>query len=621
MNQPVRIQRPWLIVALCLLPFLPGIVGPFMLDDRVNLQPVLAALQDGSWWTAIVGNTSGFLGRPLAMASFAANSALFGEFPLSFKLANILIHGLNGLLVYALARRLYPHLSNASASAQASNVAMATAAIWLLHPLQVSSVLYVVQRMTLLATTGMLLALLVAARYLCGSDFSRGHSVRTLIVVAACSGIALLSKEIAILVPVLIGLLAVFIATPEDQDGCRNRRLFVSLAAWLPMAIYACLLLGYWDNIVGGYERRDFTLGQRLATEPVVLLDYLRSILWPDIRHMGLYLDDQPIHHFGDPASLAATGFWLLAGVMGFAGRRRFPLPAFAVLWFLACHLLESSVIGLELAFEHRNYLALFGISLLFADLLRRLCLSRERLLPWAAGVVCLLLAVCTGLRAGEWADEGRFLALESQRHPHSFKALDNLGEYYFRHGDKRGMARATTLLADRFPENFFAQSQRIILIACRIMPGAPDWPTLRRAALRNPDDPWASTSLPSIANNVDPEGCDGIDRRQLDAFFSDLLADYRRLDLHAAAANALVAKAWLRRIFGFVGGYVDGLSQAATENPAANAASLELLAAYRARGDQAQMQALAARLAPRLHEGAERQQFARLMDRRGQPE
>ncbi|MCJ0825713.1 hypothetical protein MQC88_07055 [Luteimonas sp. 50] len=605
----------WLVIGLCLLPFLPGIAGPFMLDDNVNLQPVLSALQDGDWWRAISGNASGPFGRPLAMASFAANAMVSGEFPLGYKLVNVLIHGCNGLLVFALASQLYPAMARATMPTQARGVALLATALWLLHPLQVGSVLYVVQRMTLLATTGMLLSLLVTARFLGGNDFGPRRSARTLALVVLCSVLGLLAKEITVLVPVLIGLLAAFIPAPDGAQARRSRRVFVLLAAVLPAALYALLLLVNWDVVIASYQRRDFTLPQRLATEPVILLHYLGAMLWPDIRQMGLHLD-YPLHQPGDAASLAATGFWLLAAVTAWIGRRRFPLAAFAILWFLGCHLLESTVFGLELAFEHRNYLALFGVALWAAGCAWSVCSARPRAFPWLACIVAAMLGACTLQRAREWSDEGRFLRLEAQRHPQSFRALNNLGEYHFRHGDEKGMASSTALLASRFPDNFFAQSQKLILVACRLLPGPPDWPELRRVALLHPEDPWSSSALVSIADNTNPYPCNGIGRGQLEEFLDDLAAEYGRRGLAGGAGDALLAKARLQRNFSDESGYEALLAEAVAADAARNDAALELLGAYLARGESAKADALATQLEPRLREGDETRRFRQLMAR-----
>ena len=120
-------------------------------------------------------------------------------------------------------------------------------------------------------------------------------------------------------------------------------------------------------EFIRGYEVRDFTIAERLLTQPYILGHYLSCIFFPNISSMGLYLDDFAIR------SPALWSNWLgitavfIAIFSALYWRKQKPIIAFAVLWYFACHALESSVIPLEMAFEHRNYLALIGPAILIA--------------------------------------------------------------------------------------------------------------------------------------------------------------------------------------------------------------------------------------------------------------
>ena len=141
------------LLALVMLAYLPGLRGPFVFDDYPNIvnNPTVAVttLTAQNLYTAASSNTSGPLGRPLAALSFALDHYRAGGFyPLAFKLTNLAIHLLNVLLVYALVGRVARRLGAGEGSAA---VALFTALLWGLHPLQLTSVLYVVQRMTSLS--------------------------------------------------------------------------------------------------------------------------------------------------------------------------------------------------------------------------------------------------------------------------------------------------------------------------------------------------------------------------------------------------------------------------------------------------------------------------------------
>ena len=164
MKLPRKLQAAALLATLALvaLAYLPGLRGPFVFDDYPNIlnnPPVaLTELTPQALRAAALSNTSGPLGRPLAALSFALDHYRAGGFyPLAFKLTNLAIHLLNVLLVYALAGRLARRLG---AGEMAPAVALFCALLWGLHPLQLTSVLYVVQRMTSLAATFTLAAML-----------------------------------------------------------------------------------------------------------------------------------------------------------------------------------------------------------------------------------------------------------------------------------------------------------------------------------------------------------------------------------------------------------------------------------------------------------------------------
>src|SRR5690606_24599767 len=133
--------------------------GPWLFDDSSNLDPIRRWLAgEVGWREVVLENTSGPGGRPLSMISFLLSAALGGYTPFVFKLGNLLLHLVNGLLVFALFRQMAPR--DRALSGFPLTVPLARATLWLLHPLLVSTTLYVVQRMAMLSATFMLLAML-----------------------------------------------------------------------------------------------------------------------------------------------------------------------------------------------------------------------------------------------------------------------------------------------------------------------------------------------------------------------------------------------------------------------------------------------------------------------------
>jgi len=173
-----------------------------------------------------------------------------------------------------------------------------------------------------------------------------------------------------------------------------------------------------------------------VLTEARVLVFYLKMIVMPSISELGLYHDDISISRglLEPPSTLPAL--LLLAGLLGaaLALRTRQPLISLGILWFFSGHILESTVLSLEIAHEHRNYLADYGILLAICAL--ALLARRQRL--WRvvriAGLAAFLLFSATTLiRAQQWSDNVNHAVYEARHHPLSPRAQLAAGRIYAR--------------------------------------------------------------------------------------------------------------------------------------------------------------------------------------------
>jgi len=134
------------------------------------------------------------------------------------------------------------------------------------------------------------------------------------------------------------------------------------------------------------------------------------------------------------PVSTLLGGL-LLLGLLATAicTRRRAPLVALGILWFFVSHLLTSNVIALELAFEHRNYLALLGVLLVACDLvLRAPAAARQRVLPAAVLAILVGSAGLTLIRSATWGDPLLLATELVVENPGSARASADLGAMYF---------------------------------------------------------------------------------------------------------------------------------------------------------------------------------------------
>lgn len=408
------------LIIVVAVVYYPGLSGDFLFDDGPSIvdNPSLHIF-DGSFSSLISASSNGVassLGRPLSLASFALNLHFLGTNPFYFKLVNLLIHLANGGLVFVLARQLWLRLAGACHSFLAP---IWITAVWLLHPINLTPVLFVVQRMTSLAAFFTLAALCL---YLYGRQTACGPRRWTAIAVGllACWPAAILAKETALLLPVFILICEWLVLGGFRSAPPKTLRVIAFIFGF---AIISGLLAN-WGLITNAYRFRDFGPVERLLTETRVLWFYLQQIFlpWPDF--FSLHHDDFQISRslLSPPQTLLAVIGWGILITFAILRRQRSPLFTFAVAWFLAAHALESTLLPLEIAYEHRNYIASLGILLWLAALLFPSPAQKQGQVPRLAMAASFVFfcALVTALRADQWGDEYRRTQMEAATHPYS---------------------------------------------------------------------------------------------------------------------------------------------------------------------------------------------------------
>lgn len=444
-NLPIKTILLFCVIAIAVACYLPGLTGSFISDDGANirLNPFLKidSLDFSSLWQAASSGGTSPLSRPISMASFAVNHYFFGMDPYYFKAINLAIHLVNGILVFFLVRLLLSlHLRGRGVPDDntASWAGLAVAAIWLLHPFNLTGVLYVVQRMTSLAALFTLAGLalyLYGRKKLLDGNWSGFFSIGTAIFIA--TPLAALCKENGVLLPLLILVTEVTLLRWHTPDQ-RTRHILVTMVG---LSVMVPLLLGLFyvfknpDLILGGYVWRDFSLTERLMTEARMLWFYLHMIVVPNMGEMGLQHDDILISRglLSPWTTLPAIAGLLVLAAGAFTMRNKQPLITFGIVFFFAGHIMESTIIPLELAFEHRNYLPMFGIllPLTFYTLNPLLHLPSVRMRRVAFLLLVILFAWLTATRAQQWGDTFIMRMMEVERHPNSVRAHIDLANLY----------------------------------------------------------------------------------------------------------------------------------------------------------------------------------------------
>lgn len=531
------------LLVLVTTVYAPGLGGGYVFDDYPNIVENIALhVHFGAGWpawlAAIFSSPSSQLQRPLAMLTFALNHAATGLDPRWMKATNIGIHLANTLLVFALARQLL-HLARPDNSRRNRTAALWISAAWALNPINLMAVLFVVQRMESLSHAFVFAGLWL---YLAGRERLRTQGQGWPLLLAGIVGgttLGGLAKESAVLLPVYALAIEWALLGFATKNQARDRRLLVLYGVVLvapAIAGMAWLLPGLLSG--HAYAGRDFSLGERLLTESRVVLDYLHWTLLPNLSRLSLYHDDYLLSHslLAPPATLMAlVGLGLLAGAAVWLRRRR-PLAALGIVWFLTAQLLTATVIPLELVYEHRNYFASLGLCLAIADILVLAPSTRvwQRSGIAAATLLLVFYGGLTTLRAREWSSPLRFAATEAAKHPNSPRATYDLARVLviltgYRH-DSPDVDRAFAALerAMDVPDATPMPEAAAIILASRTgRPVEPRWWYSLQAKLRaHTIGPQQNNALAALVNCQLKNACQLPPQAMLDTFAEAMHSD-----------------------------------------------------------------------------------------------
>ncbi len=341
----------------------PSLHSGWMYDDQPNLQG-LSLINDLETALAFVfSEKAGPTGRPIAFASFLPTLSDWPHNPYPFKLINLWIHLLNGALLCIWLKLVCNKLS--LQDNQKTAIVIFCSAIWLLHPFLATPQLSIIQRMTSLSASFMLMGFIA---YSLARNHFEYQPKRSLVLMSLAVGLsttlALLTKENGVLLPLYLLIyeqtLLKNYASIENKLFCNWKKIFLIL----PNIIILLYIARSWPDILKLYEHRTFSLGERLLTENIVLIDYIKQLLLPKVSSLGPFHDHYPVSKslFEPIETLISLLFWLFVFSIALILRKKQPVLLFCFSWYVGGHLLESSVYPLELYFEHRNYLPSISI-------------------------------------------------------------------------------------------------------------------------------------------------------------------------------------------------------------------------------------------------------------------
>ena len=424
-NKIIILLGASLVIGLLVLSaYSNALYVPFVLDDLhsfVKEPKVLGFTFDLIGFKNLVSSMFGVT-RFLPMFTFVLDLKWGGGSLAAFHLTNIVVHLLATLSLFFLLQSLilFPKVNSASWLGDNENYStlfvIFIVGFWSLSPVQTNAVTYIVQRMTSIAT---LFYFLSFGCYLRGRFYHLrdGRVKKTLlfyIFSAICFLCAMMSKEIAATLPVMFFLVELLLI--------ENSNLFVVLKKHrtfvICLALFMVVLLCYkfyngW--LLGGYSRRHFTLSERLLTQLRIVSSYCGILLLPLPRWLNLEHDITLSTSLFSPVTTFYSLIFIVSVIyIAWRIKNKNPLITFAVFWFFLNLLIESTVIPLELKFEHRLYLPSAGFYLALVLVLYELSfylnggnfsVNSVKIAVTVVVIICSGLSFLTYTRNMAWGD------------------------------------------------------------------------------------------------------------------------------------------------------------------------------------------------------------------------
>ncbi|MCF8026616.1 MAG: tetratricopeptide repeat protein [Desulfobacteraceae bacterium] len=333
----------------------------FQFDDTPNILENPNVQPDSLSWDELkksfygINQGHGKIKRPLSYLTLAVNYYFSGENVFSYHAVNFAIHLVASVFLFLLVyNTLQLPLLKPRYAKSAYAIALLAVFFWATHPIQLTAVTYIVQRMAALA--GMFY---VMAMYFYLKARTTPRRQRQIIFFSLCGITVLLgfaSKENAAMLPIVLFLFDLFLIQGVSRENLKKAAWFAAV----PGLIFALVAIFYVDfsTLLSGYENRPFTLFQRLMTEPRVLMMYVSLLVYPVSSRLMLIHDIPLSQSLLDPWTTAASIVLILAAAgTALYYSKKWPLLAFCVIFFFINYVIESSIIPLELVYEHRNYI------------------------------------------------------------------------------------------------------------------------------------------------------------------------------------------------------------------------------------------------------------------------
>lgn len=412
------------LCVLGLIAYWNSFDAPLVFDDFLTIQRNANVrfgdyLRDSFLWS-----------RSLLFATFALNYIVSGQEVWGYHLVNLLLHLLNGILIFFIAEKIF--LKTPALVDRVRIFAFLAAALFVVHPIQTESVTYVSSRSELISTFFYAAALLI---FIYWPEQKIGFTFSWLIVLIFLLGLG--GKETVISLPAALFLYDfVFISHGSFREMLKRWRFYMTFALAAAGAGYYIatrLLVGAIGSAPGHLPPYQYLLTQFRA-----IATYVRLVFVP--VNLNLDYDFRPSASILEPAVFASLAFILFLIGLGWYYRRTQPIFSFAIFWFFLTLAPTSSFVPiLDVFFEHRLYLPMAGVCLAFpllidhaADFVSKSFTFRTPPLATCA-VILIVFTIATVLRNQVWRDEVRLWSDIVAKSPHKMRPYNALAMSYYK--------------------------------------------------------------------------------------------------------------------------------------------------------------------------------------------
>lgn len=325
--------------------------------------------------------------RPLSLVTFAVEYQFFGESPTVSHFINVVLYALTGMLLYLVVLQFFHNKS----TSEGYFIALATAMLFLAHPIHTEAVANIKGRDEIMALLGSLGALYFAMKYALKGDFVQ------LIFAGICFFLGILSKENTITFLAVIPLaIFTFTKTEASKIGISTSVLVAFAAAFL---IIRSSILGDAANLTAnanmelmnnpylkwtGSQYVDFSSGEKFGTIFYTLGKYLVLLIFPHPLTHDYYPPQIPMMTFADGQVIFTLLIYIGAGIYALMRLPKKDPIAFGIIYFIATLSVVSNLvfpIGTNMG-ERFMFMPSVGVCLIAAVLLHKL--TNKKIANWS---------------------------------------------------------------------------------------------------------------------------------------------------------------------------------------------------------------------------------------------